>query len=57
MNALQIVQLLQLVVSIATEAGINIARFNQMREESGGDLTDEQVQELLNESQDEVDRL
>jgi hypothetical protein len=46
MTAIEIVQLLDLVVSIAIRSGISVAQFHAMREASGGNLTKEQVEEL-----------
>ena len=58
MNPLLIVAALEAVLDLAMEAGLNIARFNAMREENGGGaLTEEQREELLGDAQDAINRL
>ena len=58
MDPIYAIKILQLAISAATSIGINIERFQQMRAENGGaDLTDEQVDLLLQESSDAVERM
>lgn len=57
MNTLEIVRLLDAIVALALRAGISIARYQELREQSGGNLTDEQVEQLAQESEDAVGRM
>lgn len=53
METIEIIRALNALIRLATSAGINLAEFNAMREESGGHLTDEQIQQL-SDSADEM---
>ena len=55
MNAVDIVRLLDMIVSLAMKAGISLQRYQQMKDASGGALTDEQVDQLVSESRQAVD--
>ncbi len=57
MSALQIVQLVNMVLNLAANAGINLARLNAMRELNGGSLSDEQLEQLAQEAKDAVGKL
>lgn len=58
MTALQIVQLLDLAVGVAINAGVSLERYNQLRAQSPtGRLTPEQLQELADQARQSVDRL
>lgn len=58
MNTLFIIEAIEALLNLATNAGLNIAKFNALREANGGEpLTEEQRQELLAESQSGIDRL
>ena len=57
MSALAILKILEFIVEVASRAGINIARFHEMRAASGGRLSDEQRTELLREAHDAVERM
>lgn len=50
MGTLEIIRLLDYVVNVAAKIGINFAKYNEMRDASGGNLTPEQVNELANEA-------
>lgn len=53
MGTVEIIRAVNALLNLLVGAGISLARISQMREESGGDLTDEQVQMLADEA-DEV---
>ena len=57
MGTLEIIRLLDYVINLATKVGINIARYNAMRDENGGSLSDEQVVELATEADEARGRL
>lgn len=58
MSPLEIVRILNFVVAIAQRAGINIAKYNAMRElTEDGELSDEQLQMLAEDARVAVDRL
>jgi mevalonate kinase len=57
MNAIEIVRLLDAIVGLAMSAGISLARYQAMKDASGGTLTDEQIQELAADAKKAVDRL
>jgi hypothetical protein len=57
-TALQIVQLLDLAVQVAQQAGVSMARYNAMRESSAsGRLTPEQLQQLADDARRSLDKL
>jgi len=58
MNPLQVVQLLDLAVQAAINAGVSIERYNAMRAASAsGKLTPEQLEELARQARASVDKL
>lgn len=57
MNTLEIIRLLDAAMALAIKAGISVSRYQEMREQSGGSLTDEQVEELARESDAAVGRM
>ena len=57
MNTLEVVRVLDAAVALALKAGVSIARYQELREQAGGNLTDEQVEQLARESDDAVGRL
>ena len=56
-STVMIIHALNALMNLAVDAGISITKFNDMREQSGGNLTDEQVEELANEADAAVDRM
>lgn len=50
MNALEIIRLLDAAVNLAAKAGVSIARYQELKDASGGTLTDEQIEQLAQES-------
>lgn len=57
MSALEVIRVLDAVVALAASAGVSIARYQELREQSGGSLTPEQVEQLARESDEAVGRL
>lgn len=57
MNAADIVRLLDMIVSLAMKAGISLQRYQQMKDANGGALSDEQVDQLVDESRQAVDNI
>ena len=58
MTPLQIVQLINALMGLAREAGVNLRELNEMFAQSAdGKLTDEQLQQLSDNAQAAIDRL
>jgi hypothetical protein len=57
MGTLEIIRLLDYVVSLASRVGISVAKYQEMRNASGGNLTEEQVSQLAAEADEARERL
>ncbi len=52
------IELVEMALGLAMELGVNVARYNSMKEANGGGpLTSEQRAELAHEAQESIDRL
>lgn len=57
MDAIAVLKILDLLLSAAAKLGINLAKYNAMRELNGGDLSDQQRQQLVDERNQAVGAL
>lgn len=57
MTPVQIIAAVEGLISLAMNLGVNVRKLLDMREQSGGKLTDEQLQELADDAQAAIDRL
>jgi hypothetical protein len=58
MNTLEVVRLLDAVISLAISAGVSVERYNALRAQSAsGRLTAEQLEELAASARQKVERL
>ena len=57
MTPVEIISLLRLAVSAATSIGLDIAHVRELMDANGGELTEENVKQLLEASQAAIDKL
>lgn len=57
MTSVEIVHLVTLATRAAMSIGVDLQKFNSMMAESGGQLTDEQRDEIIATARERVDRL
>lgn len=60
MNPIEIMRLLSLAMNLASQAGVNLKRFNEMRaqaEAEGRDITEEELKTLANEAQAAINEI
>lgn len=57
MNPVDIIRLLDAAITLAINSGLNWQKFAQMKAEAGGQLTDEQLEELAGQLRDTIGRM
>jgi len=57
MEVLQILTALNALMNLAVDAKINLEKLEQMRQSSGGDLSEEDIQVLADDAQDAINSI
>lgn len=57
MDILPLLKAADLLLNMLAKLGINLAKYNAMRELSGGELTNEQRQQLVTERDEAINKL
>lgn len=56
-ETLAVIRLLDMAVNVAVNAGVSWTKYQTLKSESGGELTDEQIQQLADEAQSAINQL